>query len=75
MEDLEIKTCIVCGKQRIPVFALIKKDQSMTFVDKSETVLLELSKENLDYLLKCPPGGAQVPAPCAFLRCKSRNVS
>ena len=52
MEDLEIKTCIVCGKQRIPVFALIKKDQSMTFVDKSETVLLELSKENLDYLLK-----------------------
>jgi len=51
-EELDIRTCIICGKENVPIFVLIKKDGTMTFLNKSEVVILELSKENFDYLNK-----------------------
>ena len=61
MEDLDVRVCITCGKQQVPVIVLIKKDGSITFCDKRETVLLELSGENFEYLYKLKQAHINVP--------------
>ena len=61
MEDLDIRACITCGKQQVPIIVLIKKDGSVVFCDKKETILLELSRENFEYLYKLKQAHLDTP--------------
>ena len=46
-EDLDLRTCIITGDKRTPVFVRLVKDGSFIFLDKKETVLLEIGRAHV----------------------------